>query len=152
MHNNPPAKPRQLSSQDKPPAPLRVVGSSPYATATDMLHCIRASVRQIQRETGNAHHDTTLEIERRLGWLLGQAMVTRSPFDIAIVLGSGAELMMFPDAPTLDQCAAAVDAAGQRALRSVVWAVRHRCSKAGHGVRRFTIDPWLEAGRGLTAR
>ncbi|MFJ1259154.1 hypothetical protein [Cupriavidus sp. CuC1] len=152
MHTNPPAKSRQLPSQDKPPAPLRMVRSSRYPTATDMLHCIRASVRQIQRETGNSHHDTTLEIERRLGWLLGQAMVTRSPFDIAIVLGSGAELMMFPDAPTLDQCAAAVDAAGQRALRSVVWAVRHRCSKAGHRVRRFTIDPWLEAGRGSAAR
>ncbi|SOY67364.1 conserved hypothetical protein [Cupriavidus taiwanensis] len=78
-------------------------------------------------------------------------MVTRSPFDIAIVLGSGAELMMFPDASTLDQCAAAVDAAGQRALRSVVWAVRHRCSKAGHGVRRFTIDPWFEVGLGSAA-
>jgi len=152
MHTNPPAKARRLPSQAEPPAPLRMVGSSRYPTATDMLHCIRASVRQIQRETGNSHHDTTLEAGRRLGWLLGHAMVTRSPFDIAIVLGSGAELMMFPDAPTLDQCAAAVDAAGQLALRSVVWAVRHRCRKAGNGARRFTIDPWFEAGRGSAAR
>lgn len=151
MHTNPPAKSRRLPSQDKPPARLRI-GLSRYPTATDLLHCIRASVRQIQRETGNSHHDTTLEIERRLGWLLARAMVTRSPFDIAIVLGSGAELMMFPDAPTFDQCAAVVDAAEQRALRSVVWVVRHRCCKAGHGVRRFTIDPWLKALRGPAPR
>lgn len=146
MRTNPPARSRRLPSQDKSPAPLTMAGLSRYPTATEMLHCIRASVRQIQRETGNARHDTTLEIERRLGWLLGRAMVTRSPFEIAIVLGSGAELMMFPDAPTLEQCAAAVDAAGQRALRSVVWAVRHRCNKAGRGVRRFAIDPLANGG------
>ncbi|MCO4865822.1 hypothetical protein MKD38_29405 [Cupriavidus sp. WGlv3] len=117
-----------------------------------MLHCIRASVRQIQRETGNAGTDTASEIERRLGCLLGQAMVTRSPFDIAVLLGSGAELMMFPDAATLETCAATVDAAGQRAMRCVVWAVRHRCCKVGQEVRRFAVAARLDAGGGSAAR
>lgn len=147
MHTHPRGKPPRLRSSDQPPARPRMAVSSGDPTTTDMLHCIRATVRKIQRETGNAGHDITPEVERRLGCLLGQAMVTRSAFDIAVLLGSGAELMMFPDAATLETCAAAVDAAGQRALRCVVWAVRHRCCKVGQGVRRFAVEPRLDAGR-----
>lgn len=111
-----------------------------HLTQIDMLHSIRASVRQIQREAGHGHCPSALGVERRLSALLGRAILTRSALDIAIVLGSAAELMMFPEEAILEQCTATVDAAGQRALRSVVWTVRHRCRKAGRHSHRFSVS------------
>jgi hypothetical protein len=79
-------------------------------------------------------------IERRLSSLLRHALVTRSPFDIALVLGSAAELMLFPEHDVLEECTAAVQSAEQQALRGLVWAVRHRSARGGRYVRRFAID------------
>lgn len=104
-----------------------------------MLHHIRASVRKIRREASLEVGSGAHSVERCLANLLKHAMVARSPFDIAVVLGSAAELMMFPDEVVLAQCTETVQLADQRALRGVVWAVRHRCVRAGNRVHRFAL-------------
>ncbi|GAB7549058.1 hypothetical protein [Cupriavidus sp. 8B] len=109
-------------------------------SATDMLHFIRASVRSIRRDAANDLQADGAAIERRLSCLLRQALTTRSPFEIALVLGSAAELMLFPEQDVLEQCTAAVQTANQQALRGLVWAVRHRSIRGGPNVRRFAID------------
>lgn len=80
-------------------------------------------------------------IERRLSSLLRHALAIGSPFDIALVLGSAAELMLFPEQEVLEQCTAAVQQVDQQALRGLVWAVRHRSMRSGKSVRRFALDP-----------
>lgn len=108
-------------------------------TAREMLHFIRASVERIRKDAANDLQDGAA-IERRLSCLLRQALVTRSPFDIALVLGSAAELMLFPEQDVLEQCTAAVQSANQQALRGLVWAVRHRSIRGGRHARRFALD------------
>ncbi len=73
--------------------------------------------------------------------LLRHALARRSPLDIALVLGSAAELMLFPEQDVLEQCTAAVQQGNQQALRALVWAVRHRSMLGGAGARRFAVDP-----------
>lgn len=109
------------------------------STATELLHFIRASVESIRKDAANDLQADGAAIERRLSCLLQQALVTRSPFQIALVLGSGAELMWFPDQDVLEQCTAAVQTANQRVLRGLVWAVRHRSFLGGPNIRRFSI-------------
>lgn len=143
-----------------------IAGVEPV-TPADMLHFIRASVKRILREAGTprrtheaehegahavdhpvdhaADHAADHAVERALSRLLGMALVTRSPMEIAIALGSAAELMMFPAPEVLEACTAAVDAGGHRTLRGVVWAVRHRSSKAGRRSHRFAVE--LEEAR-----
>uniref|UniRef100_UPI003F49285C hypothetical protein n=1 Tax=Cupriavidus yeoncheonensis TaxID=1462994 RepID=UPI003F49285C len=103
--------------------------------SSELLHRIRASVARIRMDAANG-----AGIERRLSSLLRHALVAGSPFDIALVLGSAAELMLFPEQEVLEQCTAAVQQADQQALRGLVWAVRHRSMRSGQGVRRFTLD------------
>lgn len=109
-------------------------------TAKDMLHLIRASVQSIRKDAANDLRADGTAIERRLSCLLRQALMTRSPFEIALVLGNAAELMLFPEQDVLEQCTAAVQAANQQALRGLVWAVRHRSIRGGQNIRRFAID------------
>lgn len=109
-------------------------------TAAEMLHFIRASVQSIRKEAANDLQADGAAIERRLSCLLRQALATRSPFEIALVLGSAAELTLFPEQEVLEQCTAAVQTANQQALRGLVWAVRHRSIRGGRNVRRFAID------------
>jgi hypothetical protein len=105
-----------------------------------MLHFIRASVETIRKDAANDRLADGAAIERRLSSLLRHALMTRSPFEIALVLGSAAELMLFPEHDVLEQCTAAVQMANQQALRGLVWAVRHRSILGGRNVRRFGID------------
>lgn len=129
--------------------PREDIAEAEPVTPADMLHFIRASVKRILREAGTprgthavnhaADHAADHAVERALSRLLGTALVTRSPMEIAIALGSAAELMMFPDPEVLEACTAAVDAGGHRTLRGVVWAVRHRSSKAGRRSHRFAV-------------
>ncbi|KWR75055.1 hypothetical protein RM96_35230 [Cupriavidus sp. IDO] len=104
--------------------------------SSELLHLIRASVASIRMDAADG-----AAIERRLSSLLRHALATGSPFDIALVLGSAAELMLFPEQEVLEQCTAAVQQADQQALRGLVWAVRHRSMRGGKGVRRFAVDP-----------
>ncbi|MFP3889966.1 hypothetical protein [uncultured Ralstonia sp.] len=80
-------------------------------------------------------------IERRLSSLLRHALAAGSPFDIALVLGSAAEFMLFPEEEVLERCTAVVQQADQQALRGLVWAVRHRNLRSGKSARRFTLEP-----------
>lgn len=109
-------------------------------TAKEMLHFIRASVERIRKDAANDLLADGAAIERRLSCLLRHALVTRSPFEIALVLGSAAELMLFPEQDVLEQCTAAVQTTNQQALRGLVWAVRHRSIRDGRHIRRFAID------------
>ncbi|WP_260427990.1 MULTISPECIES: hypothetical protein [Burkholderia] len=106
-----------------------------------MLHFIRASVESIRKD---AAHDRLADgsvVERRLSSLLRHALMTRSPYEIALVLGSAAELMLFPENDVLERCTAAVQKADQQTLRDLVWAVRqHRRIRGGRRVRRFGIE------------
>ncbi len=118
-------------------------GSSASAAAwgrqpgsSELLHRIRASVARIRVDAANG-----AGIERRLSSLLRHALAAGSPFEIALVLGSAAELMLFPEPEVLEQCTAAVQQADQQALRGLVWAVRHRSMRSGTGARRFALDP-----------
>lgn len=79
-------------------------------------------------------------IEKRLSSLLKHALLTSSSFDIALILGSAAELKLFPEPHVLEQCTAALQESNQPALRGLVWAVRHRSAKGGKNVRRFVIE------------
>ncbi|MHA7685529.1 hypothetical protein [Cupriavidus sp. PET2-C1] len=109
-------------------------------TAKEMLHFIRASVENIRKDAAADLGTDGAAIERRLSSLLRQALTTRSPFEIALVLGSAAELMLFPEQEVLEQCTAAVQTANQLVLRGLVWAVRHRSIRGGQHIRRFAID------------
>lgn len=75
----------------------------------------------------------------RLSRLLASAIRQASALDIAVVLGSGAELQYFPDDRTLDLCTLLVQRQGGKAMRAVVWTVRHRCVRLGAGSRRFAV-------------
>lgn len=105
-------------------------------TSGELLHFIRASVARIRKDAADG-----AAIERRLSSLLRHALAAGSPLDIALVLGSAAELMLFPEQAILEQCTAAVQQGNQQALRGLVWAVRHRSVRGGRSVRRFAVDP-----------
>ncbi len=109
-------------------------------TAKDLLHFIRASVASIRKEVAADLRADGKAIERRLSSLLRHALDTESPFEIALVLGRAAELMLFPEQEVLEQCTAAVQKANQQALRGLVWAVRHRSIRGGQYTRRFAVD------------
>lgn len=110
-------------------------------TATDMLHYIRAAVRNIRQQAAADYGVSEMAAERRcLAEMLRSAIKAESAFEIAVVLGSAAELRVFPEERVLEQCTDAVQAAGHVALRGVVWAVRHRSVKAGNDVQRFAIN------------
>ncbi|WP_354683290.1 hypothetical protein [Cupriavidus necator] len=104
-------------------------------TSGELLHFIRAAVARLRVDAADGP-----AIERRLAVLLRHALATGSSFDIALVLGSAAELMLFPEPEILDQCTAAVQQGNQQTLRGLVWAVRHRSMRGGRGVRRFAVD------------
>lgn len=103
--------------------------------SSELLHRIRASVARIRVDAANG-----VGIERRLSSLLRHALAAGSPLEIALVLGSAAELMLFPEPEVLEQCTAAVQQADQQALRGLVWAVRHRSMRREMGARRFALD------------
>ncbi|WP_130390501.1 hypothetical protein [Cupriavidus agavae] len=75
-------------------------------------------------------------LEHALGSLLVNALLTRSATDVAVVLGSAAELQWYPDDALLNW---AKEVLGQDNLhcRGVYWAVRHRCSRTGKPANRF---------------
>lgn len=83
--------------------------------------------------------DSESAVKINLGRLLSIAIRNGSPFEIAVVLGSAAELQYFPDDRTLDLCASAVRSEGNKASRAVLWAVRHRCARALPHCQRLVV-------------
>ncbi|WP_240159027.1 MULTISPECIES: hypothetical protein [unclassified Burkholderia] len=73
-----------------------------------MLSFIRASVESIRKDAASDRLADGAVIERCLSSLLRHALMTRSPYEIALVQGSAAELMLFPENDVLERCTAAV--------------------------------------------
>lgn len=103
-------------------------------SSADLLHHIRALTRDVRVASSAVHRGPESGMEL-LAAHLKSAMAVRSPLNIAVVLGCAAEMSVFPPAPVLEQCTETVFAANQPALRGVLWAVRHRHSKAGANAR-----------------
>ena len=110
-------------------------------TSTDLLHYIRAMVRRLRGAALELDDDRDYGMERVLGDLLRNAMTYGSALDIAVTLGCAAELSLYPEDAVLEQCTTTVRAAGKTALVGAVWAVRHRCARAGIRRRRFVMEP-----------
>lgn len=109
---------------------------------TQLLHLIRASAGRLRRETRSANGNTDT-LEHALGSLLVNALLTRSATDVAVILGSAAELQWYPDDALLNW---AKEVLGQDNLhcRGVYWAVRHRCSRTGKPANRFAAPACRE--------
>lgn len=95
----------------------RAVGSPP--TATEILHRIRARVKQVMRDSARQHTQSA-SIELLFAELLKQAIAAQSPFEITVALGSAAELMIFPDERLLEECTNTVEITGHYSLRGVL--------------------------------
>ncbi|PLP96469.1 hypothetical protein CYJ10_32200 [Cupriavidus pauculus] len=63
------------------------------------------------------------------------AMAVGSPLEIAIVVGCAAEMSIFPMDSVLEDCVATLRTTNQPALCGMVWAVRHRRTRAGSRAR-----------------
>ncbi|TDF66784.1 hypothetical protein [Cupriavidus sp. L7L] len=115
--------------------------TQPEMGIADMLHHIRAAARTIQAEARRQWPGDANAVTRRLSRLLSLAMRQQSALDIAVILGSAAELRYFPDDAALERCTRMVESHGGKAMRAVVWAVRHRRVRAGVTItRRFIVD------------
>lgn len=112
----------------------------PEMDVAEMLHHIRAAVRAIQTEVRRQNPDDRNAVTRRLSRLLALAIQQESPLDIAVLLGSAAELRCFPDDQAFERCTRTVQSRGGKAMRAVVWAVRHRCARAGAANERFVVE------------
>lgn len=106
----------------------------------EMLHHIRASARAIRSEALQHRGADGAAVAHLLGRRLASAILHESPFDIAVILGSGAELSCVPDDRALAHCIRLVQAHGSQTTRAVVWAVRHRCVRTGADYQRFEVD------------
>lgn len=64
------------------------------------------------------------------------------PYDIAVILGSAAELRYCLDDVAFERCTHTVrQRRGSKVMRAVVWAVRHRCARAaGARHQRFVVE------------
>lgn len=109
-------------------------------SVVDVFHHIKASVRRIRQQVRAAYANEAAAAERCLAVQLRNAIVSGSSFEIAVALGSAAEFMIFPEERIMEECTAKVQSAGEMALRGVVWAVRHRCARAGNDVHRFSLE------------
>ncbi|SPA43863.1 conserved hypothetical protein [Cupriavidus taiwanensis] len=108
-------------------------------TPAELLHRIRAMLKQLSFDEASAAKTEASGIERRLATRLSQAIAVGSALEIAVVLGCGAELSLFPDDAVLERCTTTVRTAGQCTLVGAIWAVRHRCVRGGGAVRRFSL-------------
>lgn len=106
-------------------------------TSADLLHYIRAMVKRLRGSAMEPHESRDQGTQRVLGVLLRNAMDSASALDIAVTLGCAAELALYPEDAILEQCTTTVRAAGKTTLVGAVWAVRHRCARAGGHGRRF---------------
>jgi len=80
------------------------------------------------------------ELGRILASSLVDALQRRSTRDVAVVLGSAAELQMFPDEALFEWSREVVESDEVYICRGVYWAVRHRCSRTAKTNRRFGMS------------
>ncbi len=117
-----------------------IVSRLPEIGTAEMLHRIRAAVRTLQSEARQQGADDRNAVTRHLSRLLAQALQQELPLDIAVILGSAAELGCYPDDHALERCTCTIQRRGGKAMRAVVWAVRHRCARASAKHQRFAVD------------
>lgn len=98
-----------------------------------MVIQIEASV---STEKGTREH----ELARCLSMRLSRAVAVDSALDIAVTLGCAAEFSLFPEERVFEQCTTMVKATGNCVVAGAIWVARHRCTKAGGLVRRFSIS------------
>ncbi|WP_349608635.1 MULTISPECIES: hypothetical protein [Cupriavidus] len=119
--------------------PAKQLGTCADPKSADLLHYIRAMVRRLRAAATEPHRVHDQSIERHLATLLRHAIDSSSALDIVVTLGCAAELSLYPEETILEQCTSAVRAAGKSTLVGALWAVRHRCARAGEDRRRFVI-------------
>lgn len=120
-------------------APLGTAGRCrENPTSADLLHYIRAMVKRLRGAPIEPPESRDQGAKRVLGKLLRNAIDSASALDIVVTLGCAAELSLFPEDAILEQCTTTVGAAGNTTLMGAMWAVRHRCARAGNHYRRFT--------------
>lgn len=105
----------------------------------EMLQHIRAASRMVRQQAKEGAADPRVTEMLHFSRLLSMAIRQASAFDIAVVLGSAAELRWYPDDRALDLCTQAVEGAGNAAFRAVVWTVRHRRDQGTPHARRFVV-------------
>ncbi len=106
----------------------------------EMLQHIRAASRMVRQQAKEGVADPRGTEMLHFSRLLSMAIRQASAFDIAVVLGSAAELQWYPDDHALDLCMQAVEGAGNAAFRAVVWTVRHRRERGTPNARRFIVS------------
>ncbi len=99
--------------------------TSETLSTSELLHRVRACVKDVTTHARVAD-DLDLAVRQQLDRLLRNAIAAQSLPEIAVALGSAAELHIFPDAAVLDRCTDALRTSGASALRALVWTVRHR--------------------------
>jgi len=88
--------------------------------AADLLHRIRASVRELRKESSRSEC-ADQHVAERLSDLLRHALSINSPSEIVVILACGAELRIFPQEDVLERCTETVQASGHAWLCGVVW-------------------------------
>lgn len=104
------------------------VRSGHSLSTSDLLHRVRACVKDV-RTHARGEDDLDRAIQQRLDNLLRNAMAAQSLSEIAVALGSGAELEVFPDETVLERCTETIRLSGGAALRALIWTVRHRYAR-----------------------
>lgn len=94
-------------------------------STSELLHRIRACVKDVTTHA-RGEDDLDQAVQQQLDRLLRNAIATQSLPEIAVVLGSAAELRVFPDESVLERCTEALRTSGSSVLRALVWTVRHR--------------------------
>nr|WP_315591850.1 hypothetical protein [uncultured Cupriavidus sp.] len=104
-------------------------------STSELLHRIRACVKDV---TTQARREDNLEqaVQQRLDRLLRNAIASQSLSEIAVALGSAAELRIFPEASVLEGCTEALRTSRVSVLRALVWTVRHRHTRHMAQLRR----------------
>jgi len=94
-------------------------------STSELLHRIRACVKDVTTQA-RGEDDLDQAVQQQLDRLLRNAIATQSLPEIAVVLGSAAELRAFPDESVLERCTEVLRTSGSSVLRALVWTVRHR--------------------------
>ncbi|CAG2134904.1 hypothetical protein D3C81_1348350 [compost metagenome] len=104
-------------------------------STSELLHRIRACVKDVRHGARGAD-DRDHAVQQRLENLLRNAIAARSISEMAVALGSAAELRVFPAEADLERCTEAVKASGATVLRALIWTVRHRHARHLEQLRR----------------
>lgn len=108
-----------------------------FCTA-QLFHLIRASAVRIRKAARPTTSTYEADLGRILASLLVGALSVRSATDVAIILGSAAELQMYPDDELFDWSNEVLEREDLH-LRGIYWTVRHRCSRGSTQARRFSV-------------